>query len=98
MRFSGSTVRGAATGEKALTFCTDAHQDVVLADIDLGPGMNGLELTQQLRALPNPPRVLVVAAGEHTSESLAAGAAGFFGKPINWDRVIATIHEERRRE
>ena len=58
-----------------------AHPDVRLVLLDLGlPDTEGLQALQALRALPTPPRVLVVSAEEDPATVLAAidaGAAGF---------------------
>ncbi len=69
--------------------------DVVLMDIRM-PGVDGLTATERLRALPNPPEVLVLTtfdADEHVLRALRAGAAGFLLK----DTPPAEIVESTRR-
>nr|WP_231979456.1 response regulator transcription factor [Tessaracoccus coleopterorum] len=46
----------AATGEEAITLAGHLHPDVVLCDLRLGAGIDGIQTTAALRALtPHPP-------------------------------------------
>jgi DNA-binding NarL/FixJ family response regulator len=78
----GCRISEAGTGPEALAQVEAWEPCLVLVDVNL-PGMNGLTLTRQIRARPNPPEVLMV-AGEAdpwtVHEALQAGASGFLGK------------------
>ena len=72
--------------------------DVVLMDIRM-PTVDGLTATERLRALPDPPEVLVLTtfdADEHVLRALRAGAAGFLLKdtpPRELINAVHTVHE-----
>jgi DNA-binding NarL/FixJ family response regulator len=67
--------------------------DVMLLDIIM-PGMDGLELLGEMRQLENKPLVFIVSAiGTSTvvHQALHSGASGFFVKPVECDKLAATI-------
>jgi len=72
----------AQTGTEALERAEREAPDLVLVDLVM-PGMNGLDLTKKLRALPRPPRVIVMTLAEHPAyieHSRNAGADGLLSK------------------
>jgi DNA-binding NarL/FixJ family response regulator len=57
--------------------------------------MDGLEATERLVALDDPPRVLVLTtfdADEYVFRALRAGASGFLLKDVHRDRLIDAVH------
>ena len=77
------TVQGTAgTGQDAVQQARSLRPDVVLMDIRM-PGMNGLDATRLITAVPDPPRVVVVTTfdtDEYLRSALQAGASGFLLK------------------
>jgi len=70
-----------------LTLAEDTQPDLVLIDENM-PGMKGSEVATRLRKILPEARLVIVSADsvEGTRErALAAGAAGFIGKPIDVD-------------
>lgn len=73
----------AATGEEAVTLATTLTPDVVLCDLRLGAGMDGIRTTVALRALSPAPVVVILTTFERDAEILGAieaGAAGYLLK------------------
>ncbi|MFN5820396.1 MAG: response regulator transcription factor, partial [Novosphingobium sp.] len=75
----GLEVVGEATsGEEAVDLVARLQPDVVLMDVRLGPGIDGLEATRRIVALGLPSRVLMLSLHDmpaYVREALAAGAA-----------------------
>ncbi|KZM73938.1 DNA-binding response regulator [Nocardia terpenica] len=72
------------------------HPDVVVTDIRM-PYVDGLEVTRRVRALPDPPAVLVLTTfglDEYVYAALESGAAGFLLKdapPAELARAVEVV-------
>ena len=91
------TVVGEAGDGSEVAAAVDAYApDVVLMDIRM-PTLDGLDATEQLRARPDPPEVIVLTtfdADEHVLRALRAGASGFLLKhppPAEILRAISRV-------
>ncbi|MFC9996186.1 LuxR C-terminal-related transcriptional regulator [Nocardia sp. NPDC127526] len=69
----------AATAEDAIAYCSTTPVDLVLMDLRFGPGKSGADATAALRALPDPPNVLVVTNYDTDADILGAIEAGAVG-------------------
>ncbi|MGB3710962.1 MAG: response regulator transcription factor [Erythrobacter sp.] len=70
----------AETGEEALKLTRDLVPDVVLMDVRLGDGIDGLEATRRIVALGLPTRIIMLTLHDmpgYVREALSAGAAGY---------------------
>ena len=84
----------AATGEEAVALATAMHPDVVLCDLRLGDGMDGVATTAALRALDTAPAVLILTTFDRDAEiigALEAGASGYLLKEVAPDSIVAGI-------
>lgn len=75
-------VAQARDGVEALALAGELAPDLVVLDVAM-PRCNGIQAAQQLRQLPNPPRVLVLSMydnEEYVRHALAAGALGYLLK------------------
>ncbi len=89
----GYKVQSATSLAEARTLCDLEAFDVLVCDMNLPDG-SGLDLLRQLTA--NPPRLGgIVVSGYNTDEdidrSLAAGYKAHLGKPVEIDKLAATI-------
>ena len=96
----GFVVIGAvASGEDAVSATTALRPDLVLMDVNL-PGIDGLEATRQIRALTQPPEVLLLstydadAAEDYVRQS---GAAGYVTKSEFGPERLTTMWAATRR-
>lgn len=92
---SGYTVVGvAASGEQAVELAAALLPDVVLMDVRLGPGIDGLEATRQIVARGIGSRVLMLTLHDmpaYVREALGAGAAGYVLKDAAIDELKTAI-------
>ena len=98
LRASSTAVRpcrsSVSTGEEAITLAAHLHPDVVLCDLRLGAGIDGIETTAALRALDPAPAVLILTTFDRDAEILGAieaGAAGYLLKDVAPDVIIEGI-------
>ena len=96
---AGFEVVGAASSaEDALQMAADLQPDVIMMDIRLGPGMDGLEATRRIRqeALNGATPVIALTANAldlHRAAWDAAGVHAFLTKPIDPVLLATTLAE-----
>lgn len=84
----------AATGEEALAVVARAHPDVVLCDLRLGEGMDGVAVTRALAGTPSPPAVVILTTYDHDADivrAVEAGAAGYLLKDASPREIAAAV-------
>lgn len=89
-----SVVGEAATGEEAIRLAGHLKPDVVLCDLRLGEGIDGIQTTAALRALDPAPAVLMLTTFDREAEILGAieaGAAGYLLKDVAPETIIEGI-------
>lgn len=90
-----AVVGEAATGEEALAAAAKLHPDVVLMDLHLGAGMDGIEATRRLIADVPGTRVLVLTTYDTDADvtrAIEAGATGYLLKAERPEELFAAIH------
>src|SRR5699024_7592850 len=91
-----SVIGEADSGEGALAIVDELDPDVVLCDLRLGGGMDGIEVTRRLRALPNPRAVLILtdfALGSERVAALTAVAPAYLLKDIDPGDISIAIEK-----
>ncbi|WP_426181199.1 response regulator [Microbacterium sp. TWP3-1-2b2] len=89
-----AVVGEASTGEEALAMTPVLRPDVVLCDLRLGDGIDGVETTAALRRMPDAPAVLILTTFDHDAQiirALEAGAAGYLLKDVDNDTIARAI-------
>ncbi|AKZ56478.1 Transcriptional regulatory protein LiaR [Streptomyces ambofaciens ATCC 23877] len=86
----------AGTGEEALALAARLAPDVVLMDLQLGEGIDGVETTRRLTAASGgPPHVLVLTTYDTDADitrAIEAGATGYLLKAERPEELFAAIH------
>ncbi len=85
----------AATGTEAIERCRESRPDVVLMDIRM-PGLDGIEATRSIAAIPGLERVKVLIlttydTEEYVFDALEAGASGFLLKDAGPQELLHAI-------
>ena len=90
-------VLSAENGEKGCEMAALEQPDIILMDLEM-PVVDGWEATRRLREKPQIALSAHALAGER-EKALAAGCTEFDTKPIEFDRLVATIRQllERRK-
>src|SRR6202451_1254489 len=89
----GYSASAAESGEAGLDLIRKTAFDVVLLDIWM-PGIDGLDTLQKIRALENPPEVIMI-SGHGTIETAVRatklGAYDFLEKPLSIERTLLVV-------
>ena len=92
----GWTIVEAKNGNEALDLVRSEKPDLVLLDVDMGPGPNGFDVCRQIKADEATKDIPVVMLTAHESDSdraigFAAGATQYLTKPFGPLELIDTI-------
>jgi signal transduction histidine kinase/CheY-like chemotaxis protein len=92
----GAEAETADSGESAIAAAEKGGYDLILMDVNM-PGMDGLEATRRIRALPQPQAAVPIVAltadvmTHHQQAYHAAGMNGFVPKPFAPGQLLAEI-------
>ncbi|HEX6708300.1 MAG TPA: ATP-binding protein [Albitalea sp.] len=101
LEMSGHQTATAHDGESALAQAVSFDAEAVLLDIGM-PGMNGYEVAQRLRQMPETAAALIVALtgwgqDEDKRRAIAAGFDHHLTKPVDPEGLLAVLETHRRR-
>ena len=90
-------VLAAENGEKGCEMAATERPDIILMDLEM-PVVDGWEASRRLRANPQTRDIPIIALSAHAlagerEKALAAGCNEFDTKPIEFDRLVATIRQ-----
>jgi CheY-like chemotaxis protein len=85
----------AEDGEKGCAMAVSERPDIILMDLEM-PVVDGWEATRRLKGDPQTRDIPVIALSAHAlagerEKALAAGCNEFDTKPIEFDRLVATV-------
>jgi CheY-like chemotaxis protein len=85
----------AEDGEKGCTMALSERPDIILMDLEM-PVVDGWEATRRLKGDPQTCDIPIIALSAHAlagerEKALAAGCNEFDTKPIEFDRLVATL-------
>ena len=86
----------ASSGEEAMELCRTLQPDVVLCDLRLGEGRDGVATTTQLRTLNPAPAVIIFTTygtDHDILRAVEAGAAGYLLKDVAPATIVAALHD-----
>jgi CheY-like chemotaxis protein len=97
LRAGGYTLLKATSGLEALDAAAKNHPDLIVMDIQL-PGISGLEVTRQLRQMPEFRDVPIIAVTAYAMKGdmesfTEAGCNAYVSKPINTRELPKIIAE-----
>lgn len=88
----------AANALEAMELIQNVEYSMIFLDIDM-PGINGIELAQQLRDKPNAPSIIFTTAHEeYAFEAFTVHALDYLLKPINPKRLEEALLKVRERK
>lgn len=91
----------AGSGEQALALVPGLAPDVVLMDLNLGVGMDGVETTTRILTSGDPPAVLILTTYDHDADivrAVEAGAAGYLLKDASPETIADAVYAASRGE
>ncbi len=88
-------VLAAEDGEKGCEIALRERPDIILMDLEM-PVIDGWEATRRLKGNPQTHDIPVIALSAHAlagerEKAMAAGCDEFDTKPIEFDRLVATV-------
>ncbi len=94
----GWTIVEAKNGNEALELVRSEKPDLVLLDVDMGPGPNGFDVCRQIKAdvaTKDIPVVMLTAKAQESDRQngLGAGADDYFTKPFSPVALLAKVTE-----
>lgn len=97
LRLAGHDVDEAGDGKHALEIASQKQFDLVLTDLNM-PVMDGLNLTRELRTIPEyrstPIVVLTTEAGlDKKQAGREAGATGWLVKPFSSEQLLSLVEK-----
>ena len=93
----GYTVKSVSSGEKAVEYMQNHSADLLVLDMILGPGMDGLDTYRKILQL-KPGQKAIITSGfaetERVKEALRLGARAYIKKPYLLEEIGKAVRSE----
>lgn len=93
----GYTVASVSSGEEALQYLKQTAADLIILDMILGKGMDGLETYKRIAA-DHPKQKIIIVSGfldpERSKELRKLGATGLIQKPFSLEQIGLAVRKE----
>jgi CheY-like chemotaxis protein len=92
----GYRIETVASGEKALDFLTEKTVDLVLLDMIMEPGMDGLETYQRILEIRPDQKVIIVSGysdNDRIKTAMELGVCSYIKKPYGLEEIVSAIHK-----
>lgn len=88
----------AKNGQEALSKLSENHYDLILMDINLGIGMDGVELSKEIRKIKEYENVPIIAVtgyamGNDAQNLMAEGLTDYLAKPFKKDELLSKLEQ-----
>ncbi|MFC5370175.1 response regulator [Arcanobacterium bovis] len=86
----------ASSGTEAIEQLAQLEVDVVLCDLRLGAGLDGVDVIEAVQEFPNPPKVLILTTYDNDSDiarAVMAGASGYLLKDALPETIVDAIDD-----
>jgi signal transduction histidine kinase/ActR/RegA family two-component response regulator len=97
LRKLGYNVNSVPSGEEALSYMQEKGADLLLLDMIMNPGMDGLETYEKILKF-NPEQKAVIASGfsesEHVKKAQSIGAGTYVKKPYSFEKIGLAVKGE----
>jgi two-component system, cell cycle sensor histidine kinase and response regulator CckA len=93
----GYKVETVASGEEAVDFLKGSSADLVLLDMIMEPGMDGLDTYQSILEIRPSQKVIIVSGYSETERiknAMDLGVRSYLKKPYTLEKIAFTIHKE----
>lgn len=101
LRRLGYQVHAVASGEEAVVYLKSHAADILVLDMIMEPGIDGLETYRQIRKINPHQRTIIVSGFSETArvrEARALGAGAYVKKPYIMEKIGLAIRQELSRE
>ncbi len=92
----GYKVHAVSSGEAALRYLEDEHADLVILDMNMNPGIDGLETYKRILKIKPHQRAIVTsgyAESDRAKEVLKLGANSYLKKPYSVKSILLAVHQ-----
>jgi signal transduction histidine kinase/CheY-like chemotaxis protein len=96
----GYEVKSASSGEKAVIYLRDHHADLLLLDMIMDPGMDGLETYRQILKIHSHQKAIIASGFSETDrvrQAMILGAGAYVRKPYTLEKIGVAVYNELKR-